>query len=124
MILIQPSIDPIIISLGFIDIRWYSIAYILAFVFGSILIKQFNRKSYNFLSNLQIDRFFIWAVVGIIIGGRIGYVLFYQTNLLFLKPFYIFEIWKGGMSFHGGLIGVIFSIYIFSIKNRVNFFYL
>ena len=124
MILIQPSIDPIIISLGFIDIRWYSIAYILAFVFGSILIKQFNKKSYNLLSNVQIDRFFIWAVIGVIIGGRIGYVLFYQTNLLFLKPLYIFEIWKGGMSFHGGLIGIIFSIYLFSIKNSVKFFYL
>ena len=124
MILIQPSIDPIIISLGFIDIRWYSIAYILAFVFGSILIKQFNRKSYNLLSNVQVDRFFIWAVIGVIIGGRVGYVLFYQTNLLFLKPLYIFEIWKGGMSFHGGLIGIIFSIYLFSIKNSVKFFYL
>ena len=86
MILIQPSINPIIISLGFIDIRWYSIAYILSFVFGSILIKQFNRISYNLLSNVQIDRFFIWAVIGVIIGGRIGYVLFYQTNLLFLNP--------------------------------------
>ena len=81
MILIQPSIDPIIISLGFIDIRWYSIAYILAFVLGSILIKQFNRKSYNSLSNIQIDRFFIWAVIGVIIGGRIGYVLFYISPI-------------------------------------------
>ncbi len=124
MILIQPSIDPIIISLGFVDIRWYSIAYILAFVFGSILIKRINIRSYNLLSNVQIDKFFIWAVIGVIIGGRIGYVLFYQTNLLFLKPLYIFEIWKGGMSFHGGLIGIIFSIYFFSIKNSVKFFYL
>ncbi len=124
MILIQPSIDPIIISLGFIDIRWYSLAYILAFVFGSILIKQFNKKSYHLLTDVQIDRFFIWAIIGVIIGGRIGYVLFYQTNLFISQPFYIFEIWKGGMSFHGGLIGVIFSIYIFSLKNSVNFFYL
>ena len=124
MILIQPSIDPIIISLGFIEIRWYSIAYILGFIFGSMLIKQFNIKSYNFLSNEQIDKFFIWAVIGVIIGGRIGYVLFYQTSLLFLEPLYIFQIWKGGMSFHGGLIGIIFSIYIFSIKNNIKFFYL
>ncbi len=124
MILIQPSIDPIIISFGFIDIRWYSMAYILAFIFGSILIKQYNKKSYNLLSDVQIDKFFIWAVIGVIIGGRIGYVLFYQINLFFSKPFYIFEIWKGGMSFHGGLIGIIFSTYVFSIKNSVKFFYL
>ena len=71
MILIQPSIDPVIISLGFVDIRWYSMAYILAFIFGSILIKQLNRKSNNLLANSQIDNFFILAVLGVIIGGII-----------------------------------------------------
>ena len=99
MIFIQPSINPVIISLGFIDIRWYSLAYIFAFILGSIFIKKFNRRSYKILSDIEIDRFFIWAVFGVIIGGRIGYVLFYQTNLFFTKPYYILEIWKGGMSF-------------------------
>ena len=124
MIFIQPSINPIFVSLGFIDIRWYSLAYIFAFIFGSIFIKKLNKKSYNLLADIQIDRFFIWAVIGVIIGGRIGYVLFYQTNLFFSEPFYILEIWNGGMSFHGGLIGMIFSIYLFSIKNNIRFFYL
>jgi len=124
MIIIQPSIDPIIISLGFLDIRWYSLAYIFAFIFGSILIKNLNKQSYNLLSNTQIDNFFIWAVIGVIIGGRSGYVFFYQPKLFFLDPLYLFEIWKGGMSFHGGLIGMILSIYLFGKKNNVNFFYL
>ena len=124
MIFIQPSINPVIISLGFVDIRWYSLAYIFAFIIGSILIKKFNQNSYKLLSNIQIDRFFIWAVIGVIIGGRIGYVLFYQTNLFFSKPSYILEIWHGGMSFHGGLIGIIFTIYLFSIKHNIRFFYL
>ena len=124
MIFIQPSINPVLLSLGFIDIRWYSLAYIFAFIFGSILIKKLNRKSYKLLSNIQIDRFFIWAVIGVIIGGRIGYVLFYQTNLFFSEPLYMFEIWKGGMSFHGGLIGMIFSIYFFSRRHKIQFFYL
>jgi len=124
MIIIQPSIDPIIISLGFLDIRWYSLAYIFAFIFGSILIKNLNKQSYNLLSNTQIDNFFIWAVIGVIIGGRLGYVFFYQPKLFFLDPLYLFEIWKGGMSFHGGLIGMILSIYLFGKKNNVNFFYL
>ena len=124
MILIQPSIDPIIISLGFVDIRWYSMAYILAFVFGSLLIKQLNRKSDYILTNSQIDNFFIWAVISVIIGGRVGYVLFYQIKLFYLEPFYIFAIWKGGMSFHGGLIGIILAIYFFSKKNNIKFFYL
>ena len=124
MIIIQPSINPVIISFGFIDIRWYSLAYIFAFIIGSFFIKKFNRSSYKLLSDIQIDRFFIWAVIGVIIGGRIGYVLFYQTNLFFSQPSYILEIWKGGMSFHGGLIGMIVSIYLFSIKNNLQFFYL
>lgn len=124
MIFIQPSIDPILISLGFLDIRWYSLSYIFTFIFGSILIKKLNKKSLNDLSDIQIDKFFVWAVVGVIIGGRIGYVLFYQLKLFFLDPLYIFQIWKGGMSFHGGLIGMIFAIYIFAKQNNLSFFYL
>ncbi len=124
MIIIQPSIDPILISLGFLDIRWYSLSYIFTFIFGSILIKKLNKKSLNNLSDIQIDKFFVWAVLGVIIGGRVGYVLFYQLQLFFLDPLYIFQIWKGGMSFHGGLIGMIFAIYIFSKQNNLSFFYL
>ena len=124
MIFIQPSINPVILSIGYIDIRWYSLAYIFAFVIGSYLIKKFNKFSIQLLSNKQIDSFFIWAVLGVIIGGRIGYVFFYQINLFFLNPFYILEIWNGGMSFHGGLIGLIISIYLFSKINNLNFFYL
>ena len=124
MIIIQPSIDPVLISIGFLDIRWYSLSYIFAFIFGSILIKKLNKQSFNLLSSTQIDKFFIWAVIGVIIGGRLGYVFFYQPKLFFSNPFYLFEIWKGGMSFHGGLIGMILSIYVFAKKNNINFFYL
>ena len=124
MIFIQPSIDPILISLGFLDIRWYSLSYIFTFIFGSILIKKLNKKSLDKLSDIQIDKFFVWAVLGVIIGGRVGYVLFYQLQLFFQNPLYIFQIWKGGMSFHGGLIGMIFAIYTFAKKNNLGFFYL
>jgi phosphatidylglycerol:prolipoprotein diacylglycerol transferase len=111
-------------SLGFIDIRWYSLAYIFAFILGSVIIKRLNSGSYRLLSDDKIDKFFIWAIIGVILGGRIGYVLFYQTNLFFTKPTYILEIWNGGMSFHGGLIGMILSIYLFSLKYKIQFFYL
>ena len=111
-------------SLGFIDIRWYSLAYIFAFILGSFIIKKLNSGSYRLISNDKIDKFFIWAIIGVILGGRIGYVLFYQTNLFFTKPTYILEIWNGGMSFHGGLIGMILSIYLFSLKYKIQFFYL
>ena len=124
MIFIQPSINPIIVSIGFVDIRWYSLAYIFTFILGSILIKKLNQNSHKLLLDKEIDSFFIWAIIGVIVGGRVGYVLFYQTSLFFSKPFYILEIWNGGMSFHGGLIGMILSIYFFSIKYNIKFFYL
>ena len=124
MILIKPSIDPVILSLGIFDIRWYSLAYIAGFIIGSIIIKYLNKKLLNILSNKQIDSFFIWSILGVIIGGRFGYVLFYQTSYLFINPIYILKIWTGGMSFHGGLIGIIISIYLFCKKNNIQFFYL
>ena len=124
MIFIQPSINPVVMSLGFIDIRWYSLAYIFAFILGSVIIKRLNSGSYRLISDDKIDKFFIWAIIGVILGGRIGYVLFYQTNLFFTKPTYILEIWNGGMSFHGGLIGMILSIYLFSLKYKIQFLYL
>ena len=119
---IQPSIDPVILSLGFIEIRWYSLAYIFGLILGLIIIKKLNKIKGNIISNNEIDNFFIWAVFGIILGGRIGYVLFYQTELFYIDPFYIFEIWKGGMSFHGGLLGIIISIYLFCRINNIKFF--
>jgi len=124
MILIQPSIDPVIFSIGVLDIRWYSLSYIMAFVIGSFLIKKFNKEFSNSISNKEIDNFFLWAILGVIIGGRLGYVIFYQTNIFVLDPIHIFKIWKGGMSFHGGLAGMIVSIYFFCIKNKLSFFYL
>ena len=86
---IQPSIDPVIISLGYIDIRWYSLAYIIGLLIGLFLIKKINASKGNLISNNHLDNFFIWAVIGIIFGGRAGYVFFYQTDLFF-KSGYIF----------------------------------
>ena len=121
---IQPAIDPVIFSIGIIDIRWYSLAYIIGILFGVSLIKRLNKFNGNLIPDKVIDSFLIWAVIGIIVGGRVGYVLFYQTKLFLNNPFYVFEIWNGGMSFHGGLLGVIFSIYFFSRYKKLSFLYL
>ena len=121
---VQPSIDPIIFSISFIDIRWYSLAYIFGLIIGLMIIKKLNKVKSSLVSNDYLDNFFIWATVGIIIGGRVGYVVFYQTKLFINNPIYIFEIWNGGMSFHGGLLGLVFSIYIFCRINKIEFFYL
>jgi len=122
MILIHPSIDPVIVSFGIIQIRWYGLAYVLSFLIGIYLIKKINKKDQKKIENKKIDDFFIWSIIGIILGGRIGYVLFYQTTSIFTNPINILYIWKGGMSFHGGLIGIIIAIWFFSKKYSINFF--
>jgi len=124
MVLIHPSIDPVIFSFGIIQIRWYGLAYVLGFLLGIYLIKKINRNDQKKIENKIIDDFFIWSIIGVILGGRIGYVLFYQTTSIFTNPINILYIWKGGMSFHGGLIGIIIAIWFFSKKNSVNFFQL
>jgi len=124
MIFIQPSIDPVIISLGFLDIRWYSMSYILAFLLGLYLIKFFNKKIKSNIVDKKLDDFLIWSILGVILGGRIGYILFYQFDYFIESPLYLFYIWKGGMSFHGGLLGMILSIFLFTKKNNFDFFLL
>jgi len=124
MLLIHPSIDPVIVSFGIIQIRWYGIAYVLGFLLGIYLLKQINQGYQRKVENKQIDDFFIWSVIGVILGGRIGYVLFYQTATILTDPINILFIWKGGMSFHGGLIGIIISIFLFSKKYSIDFFQL
>ena len=124
MIFIQPSIDPVIISFGYINFRWYSLAYILAFLIGLYLIKLFNKKMKYQIKNQVLDNFMMWSVLGVIIGGRLGYVIFYQFEIFLNNPLYIIYIWKGGMSFHGGLVGMSASIFLFAKKNNLKFFLL
>ena len=120
---IQPSIDPVILSISFFELRWYSLAYILGIIIGFFIIKRLNVIKGSLISVKQLDSFFVWAVLGIILGGRFGYVLFYQINVFYNNPIYLIEIWNGGMSFHGGLLGVIISTFIFCRNNNLKFYY-
>ena len=122
------NFDPVLVDLGFIQIKWYSLAYILGIIIGWILairiIKKTQNNKYNFIqiNKEDFDDLIIYLVFGIIFGGRLGYVLFYNFEYFSHNYFEILKIWQGGMSFHGGLIGVILSIYIFSNKKNINFF--
>ena len=120
MIFLHPSIDPVIFSLGSIEIRWYGLAYVAAFLIGIQLMKRFNNKIQDNINTKIIDDFFIWSIIGVIVGGRLGYVIFYQTLIFLNDPFYVFYIWQGGMSFHGGLIGIITSTYFFSKIKKIS----
>ena len=117
-------IDPVIFSIGPLDIRWYSVSYILGLILGIQYMKYLNNKLELKLNNFLINDFFLWAALGIIIGGRLGYVILYNPSYYLNESIEILQVWKGGMSFHGGLIGVIFSLIIFASKNKINLFIL
>ncbi|MFV9875186.1 MAG: prolipoprotein diacylglyceryl transferase [Rickettsiales endosymbiont of Dermacentor nuttalli] len=115
-----PSIDPVLISLGPISIRWYSLAYIAGILLGIAYIKRLDSKTKIF-NKTMLDDIIVWIVFGIIIGGRLGYVLFYDFQNYFHHPIEILKVWYGGMSFHGGLIGLILSLLYFCRKNKLSF---
>ena len=122
------NLDPVLLNLGFLQIRWYSLAYILGIIIGWWLGKKIIRhlkysKNLKFDLN-DFDDFITYLVVSIIIGGRLGYVIFYNLNYYILKPFDIIKIWEGGMSFHGALIGIIFGTYLFSKSRGISIFFL
>mgnify|MGYP001357629465 CR=1 FL=1 len=126
--MIVHNFDPIMIDLGLFQIRWYSMAYILgiilAWMYATKIIKltTVNKYSFEQITKSEFDDLIIYLVIGIILGGRLGYVLFYNLEYYSQNLFEIFKLWQGGMSFHGGLIGVIVSIIFFSKKTETNFF--
>ena len=110
------NFDPVAFELFSLGIRWYSLAYIFGIIFGWIYCKKILIKNYK-IQNLFED-YITYLIIGLIIGGRLGYVIFYNLIYFLNNPIEIFMIWNGGMSFHGGLIGIIFSTYLFSKKNN------
>ena len=117
------NFDPIAFQIMSFEIRWYSLAYILGIVVGWILCKKIFIKSSDISE--KFDDYITYLIIGVILGGRIGYIIFYNFSYYLDNIFDIFKIWQGGMSFHGGLLGVIASSYIFAKKNNQNpFLYL
>lgn len=116
-----PIIDPVFIQLGPLAIRWYSIAYIAGIILGWLLIKYLNKKDKVFDEKKVSDDFFMYAIISIILGGRIGYVLFYNFGFYLHHPLDIFKIWEGGMSFHGGFTGVLIGTYLLCKKYKIDY---
>ena len=103
-----PNIDPIIFSIGPLSVRWYGMMYLVGFIAAYMLAQK--RLSQTTWTREQLSDLLFWGFVGVILGGRIGYVLFYQFNMFIEDPTYLFRIWTGGMSFHGGLLGVLVAL--------------
>ena len=115
------ELNPVAFSLFNIKIYWYSLSYLFGFIFSYYYVKFILSKDFINLNLKIFEDFLGWAVLGVILGGRIGYVIFYNLNFYLNNPIEILKIWQGGMSFHGGLIGVILSIFFFSKLKQINF---
>jgi len=116
--LVYPQIDPIAIALGPFGIRWYAIAYIVGLMLGWHYVKWLVRRPPHAMTEIEVDDFLVWATLGVVLGGRLGYVLFYKPMFYLQNPFEAVALWHGGMSFHGGLIGVVTAIILFSRQRR------
>ena len=114
------NFDPVAFQILSLEIRWYSLAYIIGIIFGWAYCKKKLIKDQRILG--LFDDFITYLIIGVILGGRLGYALFYNLKYYLENPFEILMVWNGGMSFHGGLIGVIIASQLFSSKHKINQF--
>lgn len=122
MIIVYPYIDPVLVSIGKIQIHWYAIMYLIGFFTAWLLARYRVKKQGLNWSSDQVADLIFYCAVGVILGGRLGYMLFYDAARWIHDPVQILKIWEGGMSFHGGFLGVLLALYCFSRKYRITFF--
>ena len=115
------NINPIFVKLGPIQVSWYGLMYVFGFLASYLLVRyQMKKKDFG-VSKLDVENLYFYLILGLVIGARLGYVLFYDLKMYLADPLEIFAIWHGGMSFHGGLIGVLIVGILFSWKNKKSF---
>ncbi|MGB0631840.1 MAG: prolipoprotein diacylglyceryl transferase [Alphaproteobacteria bacterium] len=111
--LTYPTIDPVLIEIGPFAIRWYALSYIAGILLAWRYMIWLARRSPAGMTKEHVDDFVVWATLGIVLGGRLGYVIFYKAGYYLQNPMEALAVWQGGMSFHGGLLGVIFAVWLF-----------
>lgn len=112
------NIDPIIFQLGPLAFRWYGLMYALGFLVCYIILRSFYKKGYSNITPDELFDLIVYVFLGILLGGRLGYVFFYNWEFFSLMPQKIFAVWEGGMSFHGGLIGVVIALLLYSFIHK------
>lgn len=118
--MIHPQFDPVLISIGPLVIRWYALSYIVGFILFTILGRRRIAQGNSVFTKETLDDFLTWGILGVILGGRIGYVLFYKFSDYLANPLDIFKVWEGGMSFHGGFLGVVVAMWLFGRKHNIS----
>jgi phosphatidylglycerol:prolipoprotein diacylglycerol transferase len=114
-----PVIDPVLIEIGPFAVRWYALAYIVGLIAGWRYCVWLAGLPPARVGREHVDDFLVWATIAIILGGRLGYVLFYQPAHFLANPHEILQVWQGGMSFHGGLVGVMLALVVFARRRKV-----
>ncbi len=117
--LMFPAIDPVAIAIGPFAIRWYALAYIVGIVLGWRYMLALSRRAPQSVSRTDVDDFLTWATLGIILGGRLGYVIFYKPGYYLNNPTEILQVWQGGMAFHGGALGVLVALILFARRRKL-----
>jgi phosphatidylglycerol:prolipoprotein diacylglycerol transferase len=120
--LVYPEFDPIAFSIGPFAVRWYALAYILGLTLGWQYCRVLCKRPPALLTPEAFDDFLLWATIGVVLGGRFGYILFYKPDFYLDNPAEILKIWRGGMSFHGGMLGVFVAIGLFARRRGVSYF--
>ena len=122
MALQHPNFDPVAFSIWIFDVRWYALAYITGLILAWLYCRWMTKLPPNRLKPVDFDDFLLWATLVVVLGGRLGYVLFYKPDYYLANPLEIVFIWRGGMSFHGGLLGVLAAIGLFARSRGVSYF--
>lgn len=120
--LMFPAFDPVALHVGPLAIRWYALAYLAGFLLGWRYCLKLAQGDSCSPSPALYDAFLTWAVIGTVLGGRVGYVLFYNGDYYGTHPLEALQVWHGGMSFHGGMMGVILSALLFTRRHKISFF--
>jgi phosphatidylglycerol:prolipoprotein diacylglycerol transferase len=116
-----PHIDPVFLSIGPLQFRWYGLMYVLSFIATYFIIRSEVRRKQLSLSNDDVADLVFYGAMGVVLGGRTGYILFYNLGFYLANPLKLFAVWEGGMSFHGGFLGVTLAFWLYSRRKKIPF---
>ena len=119
--LTYPQIDPVAISLGPVKVHWYGLAYLAGLAFAWWFAVRRTRRPWSAVRREQVDDLIFYAALGVVLGGRFGYALFYGGDKLAQDPTWLLRVWQGGMSFHGGFLGVLLAMFLFARRQHIVF---